>query len=274
MLPSSAVIKQNARKQLSGGWSRCIIAALMSVMALAFAVVFFETVFEIFYTYMHTSAGKISVPGFIIALAVAVVVAFLLFPLFQGVIRWYWFYGLEKERPLGELFYYYQSRRLFFGAVYLALRIIARIAALAIACYLPAVLVWSIANGTFYSLSGYSDADNPNLLLPLLYIFTALSTLLLIKLSVRYLTAPVLMVIDEKLDAPDAIALSAVIATRYKNAYFKIFFAFIGWFLLSAFGITMLYTLPFILMSYVVFCRFAINAYRTDCYTAGQAPKI
>lgn len=274
MLPASSVIKQNARKRLASDWCRCIGASLVPVLGFAFSVIFFETVFEVFYPYIHAPSGKLLVSGFIIALIVVALTLIIMLPLLQGTVRWFWFFCIEKERPLGEIFYYYSEKRLFVRSLSLGLRLIFKIAVLAVACYLPAVLVWSIANGTFYTLSGYSDAESPRLLLPLLWVFAALSTLLLIKLSVRYFVAPVIMAIDDNIDEGEAIALSVTVSERYKNAYFKIFFAFIGWVLLSLLGITMLYTLPFLFVSYAVFCRYAINAYRTDCCEQGQKPAV
>ena len=107
-----------------------------------------------------------------------------------------------------------------------------------------------------------------------MYVFTALSTLLLVKIAVRYSLAPVIAVINEDIDARSAIALSATIARRYKNAYFNVLVSFIGWIVLSVLGVTMLYTLPFLFVSYTVFCRFAINSYRTDCCVRGEKPLI
>lgn len=274
MLPSSKAIKKTARRALNGNWVRCVGVSLVLVLALAFCAVFAETIFAIFSTYIHTPNGKLTVPGFVIALTCTAVIAFFVFPLCEGVVRWFWFFTLEKERPVSEIFYYYSNRVYLIGSVYLALRLIARLAAVAVACYLPAVLVWSLANGTFYSLSGYSDGDTTAVLKPLLYVFTALSTLLLVKIAVRYSLAPVIAVINEDIDARSAIALSATIARRYKNAYFNVLVSFIGWIVISVLGVTMLYTLPFLFVSYTVFCRFAINSYRTDCCVRGEKPLI
>ncbi len=100
MLPSSKAIKKQLAERLTAIGCAAWAFSLVLVLALAFCAVFAETIFlRFFSTYIHTPNGKLTVPGFVIALTCTAVIAFFVFPLCEGVVRWFWFFTLEKGTP-------------------------------------------------------------------------------------------------------------------------------------------------------------------------------
>jgi uncharacterized membrane protein len=55
-----------------------------------------------------------------------------------------------------------------------------------------------------------------------------------------------------------------MISKHSSGAFASLILSFFGWFLLSLFGIPLVYTLPYFLISYVVHCRFAIVNYNLN----------
>lgn len=272
MLPKSREIKLTARAGLRGHWLEAMAVTVILSLSILFAEMFRATVASVFGTILTTSDGRFTVPGLTVLLFVAVIVIFFSIPLCLGAIRWFWTLSGGECRPISEVFYYYSEWRLFAKSVFTAARLLVKIILAALVCYLPALLVWSLTQNSVYELIGIKPLTDAKVLWPLLYLFCIFSTLVLLKIILRYSLTPVLVILDESLDPGEAINISKTIAKTHKSAYVYIFLSFLGWILFSAFGITLLYTLPFTFMSYVVFVRFALSNHRYEAEQEGIRP--
>lgn len=272
MLPKSRVIKLTARTGLRGHWPEAMAVTVILSLSILFAEMFRATVASVFGTMLSTSDGRFTVPGLVVMLFVAVIVIFFSVPLCLGVVRWFWNLSGSKVRPIREIFYYYSEWHLFTKSVFTAARLLVKVLWAALLCYLPAWLVWALTQNSVYELIGIKPLTDAAVLWPLLYLFCILSTLVLLKIILRYLLAPILVILDEDLDPGDAVNISKTIAKTHKNAYVYIFLSFLGWIAFSAFGVTLLYTLPFLFMSYAVFARFAISNHWHEAEREGVRP--
>ena len=127
MLPSSKVIKNTARKQLKNNWTQAIIAASVLLLVVILAAVWGSMVLALL-SGIRMVNGLFSSAAWFLATAFGATISLsIIIPLMQGVVRWFWFLGLEKELPLSEAFYYFSEWSLFSKSLILGLRFLGRV---------------------------------------------------------------------------------------------------------------------------------------------------
>ena len=87
------------------------------------------------------------------------------------------------------------------------------------------------------------------------------ATVILIFIMARYYMAPFLIAADEDMEVDEAIHMSDTISKRTMLDFIYLFFSFFGWILVSVLVFPLIFTMPYILISFGVHVRFAIAEY-------------
>ena len=93
------------------------------------------------------------------------------------------------------------------------------------------------------------------------YYFAAPVVIILIAIMLKYYLAPFLFVADEDMDVMEAIHKSTVLTRATAVDFLILVLSFLGWILLSVLVMPLIFTLPYMVMSYVVHSRFAVANY-------------
>ncbi len=189
---------------------------------------------------------------------------FVLAPLFMGVIRYFWRLSCgTADNPI-SVFYYFNSAKIFFKTLQLVFSLALRVAV--------SYLIFSIPVFAFRLISGswlYSVLNMPipiwtvNLtgVISILRLIAFIATLFSV---IKYYLAPMLFVADENIDTAEAMHLSTVISKRTLLDFIFLVFGFFGWLLLCLLIIPLIFTVPYILTSYLVHCSYAVSAFNEE----------
>ncbi len=246
-MPGNAAVKSTARAALSAFWLKAIVSTLIALAALA-VLIYAETVF-------YTVCGKASV---IVAVVFTVLFTFfVLCPLFLGVLRFFWRSTAGSGDNVTSVFYYLSNRLHYLKCLAFSASLLLRLLIVAFFSFLPFIAIRSIIGAPFAAAT-----EQIGLYLQFLSsVFLSLGWVFFIIFSVRFYLAPALFVGCEDLHRSEIIYLSKLLSRSTAGAFIVLCFGMLGWLLLSVLGITMVFTVPYILAAYVVHCRYAVNHY-------------
>ncbi len=248
MTVGSNAVKSTAKTVLKGNWLKAIVCIGVVIFSY-FINSFVSSLVSVF-------AGDIIAEIFYVILSL-----FILLPLFMGALRYFWRMILESNDKPIIVFYYFSSKNLYLKTLKLIFAVILKLIPIAIVVFLPAVLVWLLSQSYFFEWF--------NLAIPLwsrnleyAIIFTkTLSTVVLIFYALRFYILPVLFVACEDLEILEALNMSSIISKKSTLDFIYLFFSFFGWILISLLAIPLIFTLPYMITSYLVHTRFAITEY-------------
>lgn len=244
----SNAVKVTAKTALKGKWLNALICSSVLIFCMIINS-YLSSLISVF-------AGTAFSEFFYVLLTV-----FVFFPLFLGVLKFFWrmIFGCD-DRPV-SIFYYYSAKELYIKAIKFAFALIIKLLPFAVIIFLPAFFVWLLSQSYFFE---FFDIAIPlwsrNLQYAILFTRT-LSTVILIFYALRYYVSPVLFVVDEEIDVWEALHMSSVISKRSTLDFIYLFFSFSGWILISFFALPLFFTVPYIITSYVVHIRFSITEY-------------
>jgi len=255
-MPSNFIIKSNAKTSLQNKWTQAIgIGAI---------------VFSIFCLYI-VLVQLISIPlsalfneylALFISIAVIVISAQLfLLPLLYGALRWFWFTSADADVPINEIFCYFGSGKEYLRALSLSFRIFVRSSAILFFCFLPSLIIVAISSPTTYDMFNTSMPYWASSVWAIGNMLTIFGIIMSFILLLRYFAAPILMINDPSITPHEALDLSVILSKNANGKTFSFVISFFGWFLLSQLYIPLIFTLPYFLASYAVYCRFLINYY-------------
>lgn len=201
-------------------------------------------------------------------LAANIIFAVLLFltvsPLAVGLIRYFWrmIYG-QKDNPIW-VFYYFSSIKKYIKALRLIFALLSRTVICLVIFSIP-VFVLKLITGTWlYSVLDVSipiwTANLSNLINFLQFISVTATVFYMLK----FYLAPMLFVADENMDTAEAIHLSTVISRRTMLDFVFFCFSFIGWILLSILTVPMIFTIPFMMIAYLIHCSYAVDGFNEE----------
>ncbi len=263
MFPSSEKVKSTAKTQLKNNWVSAILVAVIFILMLYFAVILFEIIYSLL-----VGNGRSSVMGMTMCVFCTAVSLIVVFPLYQGVLRWFWFLGLNKPLPLGELFYYFSSRELFLKTMRLHILLTARCIITATLCSVPSF---------FLKVFPFREFGMPDSILSLIEKVSVVLLLIGLGVSVvilfKYFIAPMLLTVNEDAQPEEIVVIAKQLSLSVKTCL-RFILSFVGWILLSFLGIPLVYTVPYFFMSYAVFVRFSVTNHRCRMAELGVPPMI
>ena len=247
-IPGSAVVKSTAKAALTGKYLGAAVAALLPV-------------FAYYLLNILTSCAYTVLPerfGIFVTLFSYVFTVFAIFPLFLGVVRFFWRLtdGLE-EAPV-EAFCYFGSFTLYKRAIKSAFIILFKFLTVFIPSMLPYYVTVLLSNTWLYQFLG---TEIPLWVagLALLSAFLKYAGIFVgLILFARYYLFAAVVVMDDELLLYEAVHISTMISSRSAGAFAALIVSLIGWILLSLLIVPMIYTAPLILSCFVIHCRYTI----------------
>ncbi len=260
---NAKVIKTTARTALKNNWSVAIFASLILV-AVSFVIAYSSSlILSVFGEYILGADGYNVVK--IAIFSVVTLFAILLFlPTFLGTVRWFWALITQGPLSLSEIFYYYSKSSLILRTLCLSCFVIVRVFFVAFFSFLPAIIFYEIGQADILSKFGIEIQKSSISVIPVVILFGLIGFVAFLKISLKYVFSFAISVANEELDPYEAVMLSKKITANSRFSLVICFFAFLPWVLLSAFGVTLVYTAPFIFCSYVVGARILITNYCID----------
>lgn len=278
-----SLLKENAKRALSGQWSPAIaIVLLIAGVGLLFSL--FEMVCtialdlpgfmdildtpQVFFDDVMGQSGAV----FGISTLTLLLSYVILTPLKLGELSWYYEAGKHQQEGIASIFEYFGSVKLFLRSVLLNLAIGVRVALVGILLMLPASLCF--AAGTFL---WQSDTDPLEKMLILgIYlggsVLLAVGLLLTLIYQKRYFVAPYLVASQHEMSIGKALKAS-IIATKGRQCSLVLFdLSFIGWYLLSLLVLPLLFVRPYLGVSRALYARYLIERLYTKAPPVGRVP--
>lgn len=267
-MPNNHIIKTNAKTSLQNKWPQalgigaivlsifCLYVILLQLISIPITAIFNEQV------------------AFFIAIAIVVITAQLFaMPLLYGALRWFWFTSADADVKFNEIFCYFSNGKEYLRAFSLSFRIFLRSSAILFFCFLPSLFIVAISSPTTYSMFNASMPYWASSVWALGNTLTIFGVIMSFVLLLRYFAAPILMINDPSITPHEALDLSVVITKNANGKTFSLVLSFFGWYLLSNLFVPIIFTAPYFLASYAVYCRFLINHYnRRIAYNFNNNP--
>lgn len=262
-MPSNHIIKTNAKTSLENKWSGAIGIGAIILSIFCLHIVLLQLIL------IPITAMFNEFTSTFVVIALTVVSAQLFgMPVLYGALRWFWFTSSDADVPVSEVFCYFSSGKEYLRALSLSFRIFMRSTAVLFFCFLPSLVVVAISSPTTYNILNAPMPYWASSIWALGNTLTLFGVVLSFLLLLRYFAAPILMINDPSITPHEALDLSVIITKNANGKTFSFVFSFFGWALLSLLYLPILFTLPYFLSSYSVFCRFLINHYNRKIATA------
>ena len=255
-MPTIKIVKANAKTSLLNKWPAAI--GIGSILLSVFCI--HIILLNVFATLLNGALNTFSANLISFVLTV-ITLPFFAMPLLYGALRWFWFTANDADVPISEIFCFFSSGSEYLRALSLSFRIFFRIACILVLCFSPSIIIWLVRHPQTYDILNFAMPYWTSSMWVLGNIFTYFGATLSIILLLRYFAAPVLMINDRTLSPQEALDLSVIISKSANGRTFSFLLSFFGWGLLSLLILPMIYTLPYFLASYAVYCRFLINHY-------------
>lgn len=255
-MPNNYIIKSNAKTSLENKWSAAISVGAIILSVFCLYIVLLQLIITPIATVFSEATA------FFVIIAFTIVAAQLFgMPLLYGALRWFWFTSTDVDVPISEVFCYFGSGKEYLRALSLSFRIFMRSSSVLFFCFLPSLVIVAISSPTTYSMFNASMPYWASSVWALGNTLTFFGIIMSFLLLLRYFAAPILMINDPSITPHEALDLSVIITKNANGKTFSFVLSFFGWGLLSFLYLPVLFTLPYFLASYSVFCRFLINHY-------------
>ncbi len=256
MIQTKAV-KSTAIASLKGNWVWAIIAALVPACLCVISVII-QGVFSL----ITNQAFAVFLPLFL----------FVVFPVFLGSIRVFWKIANSEKQFILDVFYYFSNKQLYKRAVKFAIIVFLPLSIISSLCFLPATLLIAISKGAIFNSFRLAF---PVLALFMGYLgqlfFIAAIIFLIVKV-LNYYTAVFLFVVNDNTSPESCIKKSFELAKYTKSIYTSHIFGYAFWIVVSIFMLPLVFTAPYLIMSYVVDCRFCVSYYNRLSENTHSAP--
>lgn len=170
-------------------------------------------------------------------------------PVINGFLRFYFNSSKTGDGVFSDIFYYFDSKRLYANAMLFNLNLLIRF--LPCLVLLTSAIIFFSQGDMFYTVVGC--------------VIAALFIVLFFALFLRYFAAFGLFFSDDSQKSSEYFKKSAVIMKRYRKSVLKLILSFIGWIILSIVIIPLIYTVPYFAMSMLTSLKWIMyNESRTD----------
>ena len=246
MIPTKAV-KTTALTILRGHWANSVVIALIPVFA----------------TVLITLIGSVlTIPfGAFSAIIDIFLVVFFLSPLWLGALRVYWRMGNGIYDTPAETFYYFENRKNYLRALSFSIKFALNILVFEFIISIPVMVFDFLTSGYLFEII---NMPMPVILVELkflLYLLEIIVLVLTVMHLIRYYLSAFLLVSNEDMKPGECIKRGEEIGKHTKGGFANCILSYTGWILLTVFMIPLIFTAPYLIMSYMVACRFDIAYY-------------
>lgn len=254
MTASSSVVKITAKTALKGKWLKSAVAGL--------TLVFCSLIVSLISRIFQNVAGEIA---YWVFLAVSGLLC--VFPLFLGTLRYFWRVLNSCDDELIILFYYFSSKELYLKALRVSFSFLGRVVLFGIIFFIPSFITDLFSDSAVYE---FFDIPIPMFISNfwlVSFFLRVLAHIALFFVISRYYLVPFFIVADEEMDNSEAIHMSSIIFRVTSSDLIYLICSFAGWIFLSLFIAPLIYTVPYMISSYLVHARFAVAEYNKHIET-------
>lgn len=257
MIQTNAV-KSTARATLKGKWLWACAVSLIPLFS--FSVVFLiESILNVVF-------GKLAIVfGVLLNL-------FLTFPLILGVLRVYWFFINSADESIVKVFHYFSDFVKYKRAMAFVLRVFLPILLTGIVLFLPSIFLGWVASGRFFEFFNLSIPLFIGGLRNIAIVLAIASGVILIVKALNIFIAAFLFVSDDEMPSKKCISLALEVSKKTKSMYVSHIFGFSFYIIISIFALPLIFTAPFLLISYLIDCRFCVAYYNRLGSMKNSAP--
>ena len=182
----------------------------------------------------------------------------------MGFLRYIWrLISGVTDNPMA-LFHYFSDKKLYLKVLKLTFSLSIRAAICYLIFYIPVIILNIITGTKIYEMLNIPvpmwTFNLTNLGTFLRFLSIAATLISVLKL---YL-APMLFVADENIEVAEAIHLSNVISKKTIIDFIFLALSFIGWILLSFLSLPLIFTLPYMLLAYLIHSSAAVDAFNKE----------
>ncbi len=248
MTSPTFVVKSTVKAILKGNFYKCACASLICVfVSLSISL-------------------TASVAGFAFGdVATYIILAllnfFLFFPCILGLLRFFRHLMWDKNDDIIAVFHYFGSLELYKKAVISSFGFVLRLFLIGIAIYLPSIILTLLSKPQIYEFLGVTMPPFIINIVGATGVLTAISTVIYVIVSIRFYITPFLLVADEDMDVGEALHMSKVISKKSAIDFAALILSHLHLLIISFFMIPLPFTLPLLILAYMVHCRFAVAHY-------------
>ena len=257
MTSPSIVVKSTVKAILKGNYYKSICACLICI-------------FISLSLQLTASLIGIAFGNAVLYILLSLLYFFLLFPTILGLLRFFRHLMWDKNDNIISVFYYFGSIELYKKAISSVFSLILRLFIIGLAVYLPSIILTILGMPQIYEFLGVAMPAFIRSIVETTTVFTVISTVIYLILAVRYYMTPFLLVADEEMDAGEALHMSKVISKKSALDFVGLVISFSFWILISLFIVPLPFTMPYIVLAYMVHCRFAVAHYNKIADSVNQ----
>lgn len=262
MQPTFTEVKKAALSSLKCRWPEAIIAsaAFLSVSLLNTLIqIILMSMLKVDAVWSPFSPTSIPVHNIIASVGITVFSAVfslaVSFPLFFGVMRWFWEVTGGKNPSLKEIFVFFSTGRLFRKSVFLSFGLFVRLVIAAIVCLLPCVACQILINPLFYNHFGYAMPVWLESLHPLVGILRMMGIVAFVFWIVRYALFYTALFLHPDISAHRTIVMSKKLCEDNTVRFIGFALSFFGWGILCILVLPIMFVFPYVLASLSVYGR-------------------
>ncbi len=246
-MPGNMAVKSTARTALKGFWPQAIAASL-----------WFLAVCSVLMVLLSVNSTLFGVRATVLNVVLSVIYIFLFaVPCLFGLLRFFRRAVYGNVDSLGSLFYYFGDIIKYKKSVWFCFMLVCRMGGSGLLTFLPYFIVRIIE---FLPLKFVADSMFLQFSIVRFVVFLVCAIFFLL-INLRYYIAPMLFVSCCDMHWTEIIYMSKHISRYSSGPFLVLVIGFTGWILLSFLGVTLIYTMPYMLVAYTVHCRFAFNHY-------------
>ncbi len=252
-------VKTTALTILKKNWAKACTAAMLPICVVIVLVMGWQLLFVPF------GAFGASIITLVIFIAV-------LMPLWFGCVRYFWRMANSAEDSVDEAFYYFSGFRAYFRAFSFNVRLMLRVLFRGLLTFLPSIVVLLFTSNESFEFIGVSMPQFLFNLRYLIYVFAPVAILYMTYYVLKLYLVSFLFVSDETMKPKECIKRGIAIGKYTRLIFFGHIWGFVGWVALSLLAVTLIFTLPYLLMAYIVECRYNVAYYNLSGKSNAQAP--
>ena len=246
-MASNTAVKKTAKTAIKDNALACIAAGVVFLFVCLVGVLAMEVVAMV----LSSVAALVFALIFVVAAA---------FPLYLGLLRFFRRMLWGENDAIVSVFYYFSSKKSFKSAFLLSWNLVARTVAAYLILNIPALVIQALASAELYQVLDVAIPVWSSYLWPLSAFFEIAAVILLVLFMLKFYMAPFLFVSTEN-TVTECIDLAQRISNRTAADYFWFVLSLAGWIVLSVLAVPLVFTLPYFIACYIVYCRFAVAQY-------------
>lgn len=255
MFPGSKAVKSTAKAMLKNNWIVAITTAIIPV----FLFVGLDCII---------GSLKYLLNDTIVTVYLLVIYYILLFmvmlPICLGVLKVFVNISDGKKFDFYEIFYYFSSAKQYHRAVLLIGCFVLKVFSAAIALIL---FSYAVGGAAKYILS-LASGTQPVVWLDNLWVFSTLikciAAVSIVLRIIKFYGTPYIFVNNDYISPVDAMNLSNTVSAKSSVDFIFLLFSMIHIIVLTVFVVPAPFTLPYLIMAYVVHSKYAVNYYNQD----------